>query len=235
MEATQTTDVFHLGGDEVNLECWSQYFNDTDLRSLWCDFMLQAYQKLRKANKNAAPPKFVIVWSSGLTSSQCLSRNNFAVQVWGGSAWQENYDLLMNGFNIIVSHVDAWYLDCGFGSWRSTGDGACSPYTTWQRVYKHRPWDRMHLDPIKMKQVRAMVCWWCVLFERVSFYLSFSFFIGSFAGNIRYLAARHVYGQNRLTRVISMLAFGQELPHSRNGKHIWPKIVQKKKLKKKRL
>lgn len=81
MEATQTTDVFHLGGDEVNLECWSQYFNDTDLRSLWCDFMLQAYQKLLKANKNATPPKFVVVWSSGLTSSQCLSRNNFAVQV----------------------------------------------------------------------------------------------------------------------------------------------------------
>lgn len=136
----------------MNLECWSQYFNDTDLRSLWCDFMLQAYQRLKKANKNAAP-KFVVVWSSGLTSAQCLSRNSFAVQVWGGSTWQENYDLIANGFNIIVSHVDAWYLDCGFGSWRLTGEGACSPYTTWQRVYKHRPWDRMHLDPIKMKQV----------------------------------------------------------------------------------
>lgn len=174
IEATGTTDVFHLGGDEVNLECWSQYFNDTDLRSLWCDFMLQAYQKLRKANKNAAP-KIVVVWSSGLTSSQCLSRNNFAVQVWGGSTWQENYDLIMNGFNIIVSHVDAWYLDCGFGSWRSTGEGACAPYTTWQRVYKHRPWDRMHLDPIKMKQVSVWssgqtsvtliaICNCCVLF-----------------------------------------------------------------------
>lgn len=122
IESTGSTDVFHLGGDEVNLECWSQYFNDTDLRSLWCDFMLQAYQKLKKANKNTAP-KFVVVWSSGLTSSQCLSRHNFAVQVWGGSTWQENYDLIMNGFNVIISHVDAWYLDCGFGSWRSTGEG----------------------------------------------------------------------------------------------------------------
>lgn len=84
IESTGVTDVFHLGGDEVNLECWSQYFNDTDLRSLWCDFMLQAYQKLIKANKNTAP-KIVVVWSSGLTSSQCLSRHNFAVQVWGKS------------------------------------------------------------------------------------------------------------------------------------------------------
>lgn len=152
IDATGTTDVFHLGGDEVNLDCWSQYFNDTDLRSLWCDFMIQAYQRLKKANKNMAP-KFVLVWSSALTSSQCLSRLNFAVQIWGGSTWQENYDLITNGFNVIISHVDAWYFDCGFGSWRATGEGACSPYTTWQRVYKHRPWERMHLDGTKMKQV----------------------------------------------------------------------------------
>jgi hexosaminidase len=39
LELTGPTDYFHLGGDEVNLECWAQYFNDTDLRSLWCDFM----------------------------------------------------------------------------------------------------------------------------------------------------------------------------------------------------
>lgn len=152
IDATGTTDVFHLGGDEVNLDCWSQYFNDTDLRSLWCDFMIQAYQRLKKANKNMAP-KFVLVWSSALTSSQCLSRLNFAVQIWGGSTWQENYDLITNGFNVIISHVDAWYFDCGFGSWRASGEGACSPYTTWQRVYKHRPWERMHLDGTKMKQV----------------------------------------------------------------------------------
>lgn len=42
---TGPTDFFHLGGDEVNLECWAQYFNDTDLKGLWCDFMLQAYQR----------------------------------------------------------------------------------------------------------------------------------------------------------------------------------------------
>lgn len=200
IESTGLTDVFHLGGDEVNLECWSQYFNDTDLRSLWCDFMLQAYQKLKKANKNTAP-KYVVVWSSGLTSSQCLSRINFAVQVWGGSTWQENYDLIMNGFNIIVSHVDAWYLDCGFGSWRSTGEGACGPYTTWQRVYKHRPWDKMHLDPIKMKQVREQ-------FNRMQLHLKYRIRLYSiwlsifpFISN-RYLAAKPVYGQNKWMKVM---------------------------------
>lgn len=95
----------------------------------------------------------VAVWSSGLTSSQCLSPRNFAVQLWGGSDWQENYSILQNGYNVIMSHVDAWYLDCGFGSWRMTGDGACSPYTTWQHVYKHRPWEKMRLETNRMKQV----------------------------------------------------------------------------------
>lgn len=120
LEVTGPTDYFHLGGDEVNLDCWAQYFNDTDLRGLWCDFMLQAFARLKLANNNVAP-RIVSVWSSGLTNSPCLSRHNFAVQVWGGSTWQENYDLLMNGYSVIISHVDAWYLDCGFGNWRATG------------------------------------------------------------------------------------------------------------------
>lgn len=32
LELTGPVDFFHLGGDEVNLECWGQHFNDTDLR-----------------------------------------------------------------------------------------------------------------------------------------------------------------------------------------------------------
>ncbi|KAM7345315.1 beta acetylhexosaminidase fused lobes isoform 2-T2 [Cochliomyia hominivorax] len=160
LNSTGPTDYFHLGGDEVNLECWAQYFNDTDLRGLWCDFMLNAMARLKIANNNVEP-KIVSVWSSGLTNTRCLPKTQFAVQVWGGSTWQENYDLIDNGFNVIFSHVDAWYLDCGFGNWRATGDAACSPYRTWQNVYKHRPWERMRLDKTRRKQVLGgEVCLW---------------------------------------------------------------------------
>lgn len=39
--------------------------------------------------------------------------------------------------------------------------GACSPYTTWQRAYKHRPWERMHLETSKMKQILGgEACLW---------------------------------------------------------------------------
>lgn len=76
------TDYFHLGGDEVNLECWGQYFNDTDLRTLWCDFMLQAQHRMNLANKiHHQPIEYVGVWSSGLTQMPCLPNNRFTVQV----------------------------------------------------------------------------------------------------------------------------------------------------------
>lgn len=122
--------------------------------------MLQAYNRLRTANHGGAP-KYTMVWSSGLTAAQCLSKESFVVQVWGGSTWQENYDLINNGFNVIISHVDAWYLDCGFGSWRSLGEAACSPYRSWQNVYKHRPWTRMHLSEEQTKQILGgEACLW---------------------------------------------------------------------------
>ncbi|KAM8713058.1 hypothetical protein ACLKA7_013384 [Drosophila subpalustris] len=160
LQLTGPTDIFHLGGDEVNLDCWAQYFNDTDLRGLWCDFMLQSNARLKLANGNVAP-RHVVVWSSALTNTKCLPNSQFVVQVWGGSTWQENYDLLDNGYNVIFSHVDAWYLDCGFGSWRATGEAACSPYRTWQNVYKHRPWERLRLDKKRRKQVLGgEACMW---------------------------------------------------------------------------
>lgn len=45
LNLTGPTDYFHLGGDEVNLECWGQYFNETDLKGMWCDFMLQTLNR----------------------------------------------------------------------------------------------------------------------------------------------------------------------------------------------
>lgn len=47
---------------------------------------------------------------------------------------------------MLISHVDAWYLDCGFGRWRETGDAACDPYRPWQTVYNHRPWQQLRLN-----------------------------------------------------------------------------------------
>lgn len=66
------------------------------------------------------------------------------MQSWGSSQWPDTQDLLAEGYRVLISHVDAWYLDCGFGRWRETGEAACDPYRPWQTFYTHRPWHQLN-------------------------------------------------------------------------------------------
>ncbi|CAG5095698.1 Similar to fdl: Probable beta-hexosaminidase fdl (Drosophila melanogaster) [Cotesia congregata] len=162
LDLTDVRDIIHLGGDEVNLDCWAQYSNITqamqaqnftDLHALWADFEGKIYRRIVHANRDQTP-KAAILWSSPLTKRPWITSQPFdpkvhVIQSWGGSTWPETGDLLEDGFRVILSHVDAWYLDCGFGKWRETGEAACGEYRTWQTVYNHRPWrdypSSMHL------------------------------------------------------------------------------------------
>ncbi|XP_063976668.1 probable beta-hexosaminidase fdl isoform X2 [Diachasmimorpha longicaudata] len=152
LDITEVRDIVHVGGDEVNLECWAQYgnitqamqaSNFTDLHAIWADFEGKVLKRIVRANKNEVP-KAVILWSSPLTKRPWITTHFdpkiHVIQSWGGSNWPETGDLLEDGFRVILSHVDAWYLDCGFGKWRETGEAACGEYRTWQTVYNHRPW-----------------------------------------------------------------------------------------------
>ncbi|XP_011862029.1 PREDICTED: probable beta-hexosaminidase fdl isoform X1 [Vollenhovia emeryi] len=152
LDLTEVRDLVHLGGDEVNLECWAQYGNITlamqaqnmtDHHALWAEFETKMLQRLIRANHDKVP-KAVILWSSPLTKRPYIMMHFdpkiHVIQSWGGSNWPETPDLLEDGFRVILSHVDAWYLDCGFGRWRESGEAACGEYRTWQTVYNHRPW-----------------------------------------------------------------------------------------------
>ncbi|XP_012263445.2 probable beta-hexosaminidase fdl isoform X2 [Athalia rosae] len=152
LDLTEVRDIVHIGGDEVNLECWAQYNNIslamqaqnmTDLHSLWADFEAKTMHRVIRANRDQVP-KAVIVWSSPITKRPYINTHFdpqvHVIQSWGGSNWPETPELLEDGFRVIVSHVDAWYLDCGFGRWRESGEAACGEYRTWQTVYNHRPW-----------------------------------------------------------------------------------------------
>ncbi|CAH0550467.1 unnamed protein product [Brassicogethes aeneus] len=173
---TDENEIFHMGGDEVNLECWAQhlqknsnYYNYTDLHDLWGDFTLKALNRLTAANGGKKVPH-VIVWSSNLSKrpyiTKYLDKENVVVQSWGASQWPDTPDLVSDGYKIIVSHVDAWYLDCGFGRWRETGDAACDPYRPWQTVYNHRPWQQLHLN--KKQVMGGEVCLWSEQLEEGS-------------------------------------------------------------------
>lgn len=138
IEVTGVDDIFHLGGDEVSGRCWTQHFNDTDPMELWFEFTRRAMRSLKKANGGKFP-ELTLLWSSQLTRSPYLERldaRNLGVQVWGASRWPESRAVLDAGFRTVISHVDAWYLDCGFGSWRDSSEGHCGPYRSWQQVIR---------------------------------------------------------------------------------------------------
>ncbi|XP_067003786.2 probable beta-hexosaminidase fdl isoform X2 [Anabrus simplex] len=166
VELTNPTDVFHLGGDEVNMDCWRSELWDDDstaetvsFMDKWLLFEERALSELRAAYGNN-PPSTVVVWSSELTNTGRLDPNAFTVQVWGASSWPDTVSLLQYGYKIIISHVDAWYLDCGLGDYRKAGEGPCGPFATWQSVYMHQPW-RTTLPPSRREQVLGgEACLW---------------------------------------------------------------------------
>ena len=162
LDLTEVRDIIHLGGDEVNLDCWAQNSNitiamqaqnKTDYCSLWGEYEIKLLQRIVRINNNEVP-EAVVLWSSALTKkpyiNTYLDPKVHVIQTWGSSAWQETEGLLDNGFRVILSHVNAWYMDCGFGKWRETGEAACNEYRTWQTVYSHKPWqeypqEQLHL------------------------------------------------------------------------------------------
>lgn len=118
-------EIFHIGGDEVNLECWAQHmtksntaYNYTDLHDLWGEFTLKALARLTAANGGKNIP-YVLIWSSDLSKKpyveKYLDKSFIVVQSWGSSQWPDTPDLIADGYKVLISHVDAWYLDCGFG------------------------------------------------------------------------------------------------------------------------
>lgn len=142
IQLTGVDDIFHLGGDEVSERCWAQHFNDSDPMDLWLEFTNKAMHALERANGGHAPD-MTLLWSSRLTRTpylEKLDKKRYGIHIWGASQWQESRAVLDAGYRSIISHVDAWYLDCGFGSWRDSSDGHCGPYRSWQQVYEHRPW-----------------------------------------------------------------------------------------------
>ncbi|XP_028129173.1 probable beta-hexosaminidase fdl isoform X2 [Diabrotica virgifera virgifera] len=176
LDLSDEDEIFHIGGDEVNLECWSQHlqksstvYNFTDLHDLWGEFTVKAMNKLTAANAGKQIPH-VIIWSSKLTKrpyiTKYLNKSQIVVQSWGASQWSDTPDLLSDGYKIIISHVDAWYLDCGFGRWRETGEAACDPYRPWQTVYNHRPWQQQYSN--KKLILGGEACLWSEQFDEGS-------------------------------------------------------------------
>ena len=148
------SDVFHMGGDEVKMDCWNEteeivdwlklrgMSNDKEgFLDLWSYFQNKSLTRLDEAYGNQQP---VILWTSGLTeeghTDKYLDPKRYIIQIWTNETDPSIAELYTKGYKLIMSNFDAWYLDCGYGAW--VGDGLnnwCSPYIGWQKVYQNSP------------------------------------------------------------------------------------------------
>ncbi|XP_077280344.1 beta-hexosaminidase 1 [Temnothorax americanus] len=154
LEDFQQPDIFHMGGDEVNINCWKSQsiitdwmlkrgwdLNETSFYRLWDYFQDKALEKLKIANggKNIT----TVLWTSGLTNEENIEHLDpakYIIQIWTTRNDPTIGRLLRNDFKIIFSNYDALYLDCGFGAWVGEApNNWCSPYKGWQQIYETSP------------------------------------------------------------------------------------------------
>jgi len=154
LDAFGPVDLFHYGGDEVNLNCWNtsepvvewmkKQGHDLSADSFyqeWSNFQTKAEQMFTEANGGKSVPG--ILWTSHLTekgrTERFLDKNKYIVQIWSTGKDPLIEELLRKNFRVIFSNYDAYYLDCGFGAWVGAGNNWCSPYKGWQTVYENSP------------------------------------------------------------------------------------------------
>jgi len=148
------SDIFHMGGDEVHMACWNETQeildwlktkdradSKEDFLYLWSYFQNRSLVELDQAYGNKQP---VVLWTSGLTedghADRFLDPSRYIIQIWTTATDQSIAELYKQGYKLIMSNYDAWYLDCGYGAW--VGDAPnnwCSPYIGWQKVYENSP------------------------------------------------------------------------------------------------
>lgn len=147
-------DLFHYGGDEVNLNCWNSTdeivnwmnesgygLSDDAYYNQWSIFQKKSRDLLIAANNNQDVPG--IIWTSHLTEAGradlYLPNDQYIIQIWTTGTDPLIGELLDKKYRVIFSNYDHWYLDCGFGAWVGEGNNWCSPYKGWQAVYDNSP------------------------------------------------------------------------------------------------
>lgn len=145
IQLTGVDDIFHLGGSDISERCWVEQFNDTDPTDLWIEFTKSAIQSLKDLNGNL--PNLTLFWTSRLSERLKTDFKEYVHAIGlqtRNVEWAKKYVI---GLRTVLSHEDSWDLNSGLGEWYEENGG--SPYTSWQRVYEHRPWMRNSLGVIE--------------------------------------------------------------------------------------
>ncbi|KAK3868632.1 hypothetical protein Pcinc_025995 [Petrolisthes cinctipes] len=155
----QPIEIFHFGGDEVSMNCW----NSTDeivnwmmdngfgtgvdaYLEQWGVYQEKARQQLEAAaNAIDVNEPFGMIWTSSFIEPEYmntyLNKSKYIVQIWTNNSDPQIARVLEEGYKVVFSNYDAWYLDCGAGAWVGEGNNWCSPYKGWQIVYTNSPYE----------------------------------------------------------------------------------------------
>lgn len=153
MQLFEGTDAFHMGGDEVNMNCYNtsqeirEYLaeqnlsgSEDDILELWRTFQRRAFQLVVQANKGQRIP--AILWTNTMTErgvEKFLPKDDYIIQIWTKGKDHSIADVINKGYKTIMSNYDAWYFDCGYAGWVTDGVNWCAPYKGWQLVYDNSP------------------------------------------------------------------------------------------------
>ncbi|KAL2441239.1 Beta-hexosaminidase [Exophiala dermatitidis] len=156
--------IFHVGADEVHPNCFNfssivrEWFAANtsrtydDLLQVWVDKAIPAF--------SSAANRTLMMWEDILLSDPHAHTlpQNIILQSWNGGLTNIK-NLTSQGYDVVVSSADFFYLDCGFGGWVTNdprynemanpnasvptfnygggGGSWCAPYKTWQRIYDY--------------------------------------------------------------------------------------------------
>ncbi|KAJ2648631.1 Glucosamine-6-phosphate isomerase (Glucosamine-6-phosphate deaminase) (GNPDA) (GlcN6P deaminase) [Coemansia sp. RSA 1250] len=133
-------EVFHVGGDEVNRNCWTEDADvqaylaahpDESVETLLASWYGKVHDHLETTGKQG------YTWEETLFHSEYKPNNQTILQVWIDHASVDK--ATAQGYRVVSSAYDAYYLDCGHGAWLSNFDGNswCDPFKTWMHVYNY--------------------------------------------------------------------------------------------------
>jgi hexosaminidase len=162
--------MIHLGGDEVDLDCYNttgihdfmKKHNIANYSELVVSHIARARAMLSKINSK----KRALYWSNPDTFYQRYKEHDI-LMYWGEAERIKDLIKVYPNNSYVMAPVDYYYLDCSFGN-KYGGESWCDPMKTFWRIYSFDPADYME-NQFDHRMLGAEVPVWSEIMSAESF------------------------------------------------------------------